>query len=357
MTLIAAFVKNGVPVILGDLLTTREVGTDENTVSIPTVHDVNGQIRNVTKMRVVGLRQKVNIISDQICVAWAGSYSQAKDLIQYLYDRFGESEATLEEYDLALNSYPLSRLTDVCIISYFYDGHGFARRHCGTDLEMFELDGLQDVQVAGTGTSIFVSHIETMMAQPARGEANILGQAVGGAMSFATSIFGHQMFTGSGILDGWGGGFEIAVIRRGRFEKVSDQLHLYWTATEQEDGGLEIHMSAFFVKSDYHRKTLRILVCDWSEETAGDRLHIINPMFQQCDESPTTLPDLNYNWLSNHVRYTSADGQSSVFNRVDWFSSDFRPVVVEVTEDRYNISLENGFVEKMFQGLYSARQI
>jgi hypothetical protein len=89
MTMIARLRRNGVPLYLGDLLITREGGGFE-TIDIPTVADVNAKLPSGVARSVVGLAQKLNLISDRLVVAWAGNLLQARSLIREIAERVAE---------------------------------------------------------------------------------------------------------------------------------------------------------------------------------------------------------------------------------------------------------------------------
>ena len=81
MTMIARLTRNGVPLYLGDLLMTRD-GRGSEKIDIPTVADVNAKFPPEVARSVVGLAQKLNLISDRLVVAWAGNLLQARSLIR-----------------------------------------------------------------------------------------------------------------------------------------------------------------------------------------------------------------------------------------------------------------------------------
>ena len=81
MTLIAAQVINGIPIILGDLLLTRERGGNSPNVNcIPTIKRANEHLSSHGEMRIVGLSQKINIVSKNVCIAWSGAKYQASSV-------------------------------------------------------------------------------------------------------------------------------------------------------------------------------------------------------------------------------------------------------------------------------------
>lgn len=275
------------------------------TTSIPSIHQVNSHIANNSKLRVIGLRQKVNLISKQVCVAWAGTYIYARAFIKYLKQHCSNSKMSLAEYNKIIDAYPATDLGDLSIISYFHDGRGFGRRYINAPL--FELEGFHDLQVAGTGTPTFIQAIEFLAATRLSGEYLSLGDALSRAISFTSYAFGNQILTGNGVIEGWGGAFEIAYPLEDRFEKLSNVLHLTWIVREQNNGKLEANCIPIFIKLNYQDERLIILVADYQDKSEGDRLYVIDPLFDIDTKQKINIPDLNYTWLVNHFHFERSD--------------------------------------------------
>lgn len=353
MTLIASFVTNGIPIIIGDLLVSNEIGVGDDDFSTPTIHNVNKHIKDRGLLRVSGITQKV-LTTGKICMACAGGYYHARELISHIHNQCNEKNITSVQYNSILDNYPICDLKNINVISYFYDGKGFERRNIQTPI--FELEGLDDVQVAGSGTPAFIQNIEQVINNgKAVGKHTNLDTTVGHALSFTSWAFCRQIMSGVGILEGWGGGFEIAYLNNGRFEKLNNLLFLLWKVNEKKNGDLIIQSMPLFIKSEYQGDILRIFVCDWGNDTLGERLYVANPLFQRDRSEPIQMPNLKYSWLINFFEYENAKGDHYAFNRIDRFDSHYRPVSIEITEDRYGIKYDNKFFKKLLRQLHKTK--
>ncbi len=354
MTLIAAFVFGGCPIILGDALISKETYEEGVEVSIPTIHMVNQAIVGNKALTVCGSRQKVNLISEKLCVAWSGSYIYAKSFMNYLREHASRATITADEYNLILDSYPAEDLGDLCLISYFYDGKGFWRRD--RNAPMFDLDALTDIQVAGSGTPAFVQAIEMISSGHLSGNANALEAAIGKGLLFISHAFGNQLATGAGILDAWGGTFEMAYVRRGAFEKLSDVMQLFWEVSEEETGDLSCNLLPCFVKSTYQKDRLVNLVCDWSTENSNDRLYVIDPVFDRFDDNKVSVPGTEYRWLVNFFLFRSGPRAGTQHVRVNYFGSGDQPIVIQLTDSEYRFAFRDDFTQSMIKSLTEKRQ-
>lgn len=249
MTLIASFVVNNIPVILGDVMISNPVHGGDVEISMPSVGNVNKLISSHTELRVVGLIQKVNLVSEQVCIAWSGSFVHARLFLKYMRSHCKAKRLSLADYNRIVDGYPGEDLGDISVISYFHDGQGFGRRYLNAPL--FDLDGFTDLQAAGSGTTAFIQSLEALAGSRISGETSVIADAIRPALSFTTHAFGSQIVTGEGAIEGWGGAFEIAHPISDRFVKVSDVLHLTWIVHDSEGGRISAECIPYFVKTTY----------------------------------------------------------------------------------------------------------
>jgi hypothetical protein len=76
VTLIAGFNVRNRPLIIGDLMLSTDADHFSEPLSLP-CKNVNSLLGPASKQRIAGLVQKVNILSDQLAIAWAGPFNQA----------------------------------------------------------------------------------------------------------------------------------------------------------------------------------------------------------------------------------------------------------------------------------------
>ena len=81
MTLVASILGKGLPVLLGDLLISREGEVADSVISVPSVGEISASAFGYT---AVQLRQKLCIINDGLAVGWAGSRTAATTVIRDL---------------------------------------------------------------------------------------------------------------------------------------------------------------------------------------------------------------------------------------------------------------------------------
>ena len=108
MTLIAGINIYGFPLIIGDLLVTRDKSGGEN-VSIPHTRRINSKLPLDARFSVSGLRQKINILSEQLAFAVAGDANQAHDFLETMRNCSFEQDLSFDRLTRNLSAIESSR--------------------------------------------------------------------------------------------------------------------------------------------------------------------------------------------------------------------------------------------------------
>ncbi|WP_313169406.1 hypothetical protein [Massilia oculi] len=302
MTLIAGYIINSCPVLLGDVLLSSSRSTGSS-ISLPSWHtDLKSPAEG--DLKIVGMVQKVNIISDQACFAWAGSHIQAKVFARSLREHikiFGLHHEDMITFLKAID--PVDRSDMQCILNTVHDG--FLKRY-HLDANEYECDGLM-VQTGGTGVGHFLENIESFFKNRIDGDRREVNIVAPG-LSYVASAFGEQIITGGGVSDGWGGAFEIAFYANGRFRKIDDVLYLFWTATELEDGSVVLESYRYVVKTNYFGDTFVVYVNDNSTPVPGTRIYNISPL--GLGDAERHNPPMSFTYLVNYIFLEKMDGKT-----------------------------------------------
>ncbi len=162
MTLIARMSFEDIPSYLGDLLLSRE-GKHTQIVDIPAARNINSLLPTSATRSIIALRQKVNILSDELIVAWAGSYSQARvamrDMLQ-MQQNGRLNNQSFEEYINAADPRDindLSLLATKCTPSN-NGQHGVTFEHIDFNFNEMKKNG-EAHATCGSGTDTFFNII------------------------------------------------------------------------------------------------------------------------------------------------------------------------------------------------------
>jgi hypothetical protein len=229
MTLIVSFESQQVPFLLGDLLLTSKTAS-KLTASTPLVRQPSkpdGKPDTVNS--VTGLCQKVMIIHPHVCLAWTGSFLHAVYLANNLRAYcLGKDRIDREDFHRAVNAFPKRDNLDFIIYSW----HGVAFG-CLSNLPPFELDGLHELRIGGSGTE----HFFQLIASLGSGTDTSWQEQGMHALGQASIASAQQFFEGVGLTEGWGGGFEMVYFdyRRSEFSKLGPICWLFWDCEEDQE--------------------------------------------------------------------------------------------------------------------------
>lgn len=327
MTLIASFSIQQHPVLIGDLMLSRQFDDlNYKPFPIPTHDDVNRLIPNATGRLIAGLVQKVNLLSPRLAVAWSGREDLAREIMITLKKEVEDPNFRWANLDTFLDRLPKQN-AKLSLIGLFLDdradegGEGFKIFSFGWNSDEGRLSRkenwplVQDCRAAGTGTSAFGKIAEGLQAirEPSR-EINPLEKAVSIAMSLSSQLMGKQMRTSAGLDEFYGGGFEIATILNGEIRKVDEISYHFLDVTLDKDDEMTISFKRT-LKFCYCENLLfiRILRPHFLErdkednQGSGQALYVIRPVYL----SPLSEEDKER--LKESLEWPSLNSRRSVF--------------------------------------------
>lgn len=355
MTLIARMTFSDTPAYLGDLLLSR-AGEHLDKVDIPAADDINSLLPAERTRSISGLRQKLNILSDRLIVAWCGSSLQARVAMREMLEM--EEKGTLSHDNLIAyidNANPkdvddLSLLATICTP----DGNGQGGLH----FEHFDFNFTQmnneteDHSVSGTGSDTFLEILPQAtngLKKTARETNEAFIQLESLALGIANQFIGREILTGQNLLHWWGGGIEVATLRDAKFQKTGNVLHTFWIVDPDHNS---LFLKPTFLKYDYFNDALVIqkFDCRPSNGKIAVKAHdyrIYTPLLKGPNvynfaEFP--LPPLTYDHLCCHLQSRKSDGE---FDSVNFCFYNQQPFLLTPMRDRLAFSFERSFLLDM----------
>jgi hypothetical protein len=222
MTLVAGLSIGGRPAFIGDLLVSWGLPTK---LMLPTRLE-EGIYEGVDGSFAAGLAQKIVIVRPYLMVAWAGSVSIIRRLVNHLNSilpALSEEFPGHEDQLLsALNVLPKS-VEVVALLIY-----GSAIYPLCIHTRGFEIDN-QRVYLLGTGREMFFEFVQatTGVMPTVETPDGLLARAV--MMRFAANALMSQLAGKIGLNQSWGGGFEVACTTNKGFAKVDSILVRCWS--------------------------------------------------------------------------------------------------------------------------------
>jgi|GEM_PF-1860651 len=240
MTAIIGFAVEGHPFLFGDLLVSgRDVG---DSITLPTVERPNDFRPNTNSSVARGMLQKLYVINPKLMVAFAGNVGTANGLIAKLKDRFGREAPTDRELDEFFAAIPKTAGAEVAILAALTVSEK-TTYFLGYNAAAFEHPTHGTIRLAGTGTDELHELFGKPMTMSASGESlNRLATGYGITLTAAGHFLAKETLTGVTLLNGFGGGFEIATRVSHGFAKLEDFVTVLWLARQKDDGSVQIQL-------------------------------------------------------------------------------------------------------------------
>jgi hypothetical protein len=274
--LIASFEVENAPILLGDILITVDRRSNRP-VSTPLVPQPNGLLSSTATHQVSGVSQKLLLLHDHLCLAWSGSLFNAAALASRL-KFLVQDQPKLDYFELRDFIGDLNKdLRDLQYIIYCWTGEGWGYF---SNLRSFELGALNNIRVAGSGTEHFVSNIEHFSNVQINGEILDYQTGLMRAISYAAMATIEQVFRGTGIVDRWGGGFEIVSFDGEKLKKQNKILWLFWLFEEIHEGELLAALLPTFIYQFYIDDLAYFWIND-DERRIRNLYEVSNPLQKQ----------------------------------------------------------------------------
>jgi len=358
MTLIAQFAVNEQPILLGDILlsgpelTTRSVG-------VPTIGDTTGLFPAGSKKVVLGVRQKVTIVNpERLMMAWAGRAFVARRVLRELKDlaqteRFNSS--WLRDY---FRAFECSKdKSEVQFLGWVRDGSRWVGFTVGG--ASVQTANFGQVSLAGTGASDAIRFFDNVEVPRIN---NPSAPAAFDAIVRALTMVGHflqvELNSRSTLLQYYGGGYEVATIVNGKFQKIGNVTYNFWLI-DARDKDVKISIPYHIVKLEYLEDALIVLTARTGRDSKFDgEVHVIDSILDDpidLQENPWSRPDMNSQFVVNFFLVRYSDGSSEWLCRVDLKTKREQVMFFRNTAKGYDIQMEPGFLDYIREAVINRR--
>jgi len=254
MTLIAGFMKNDCPILIGDLLISNTKESSDELV-IPTVGKISPHTFQNGIFRPSAFSQKVNLLSPKLALAWSGDLLEAKEFMGQLIGaglhNTPSRESILEIYnDLSPN--------ELSVIGLLRDGE---------DLILFDINAIQVnardpsikwFKASGTGYGRLLNINHDLHSANISGNLNKLELGISTAVRITTSLITLELETALPLQELFGAGYEILHPLGSGLAKFEDLTYYFWTVNEIEPQIWGLSLPFLAMKYSYHDDILII---------------------------------------------------------------------------------------------------
>ncbi len=300
MTLVAKL-QPGFPFLIGDLLISTEADTSRQVV-LPTVGKFNQKQASEPSPIIIGMRQKLCILSDNLVVGWAGRSIAARAVMNDLKAHFNDSPTTTETVIEFLKQLDYPEIADVSLVGMTLSGNligSFGMNAFRQDMSFWGT-----VRTAGSGSDTFLTTLKAFEKESFKisGSPGDAWEAFGVVIATTGSLIGEEINSHESLSKFFGGGFEFVSVSENRFQIISDITYLFWIVHSVEEDGLELSIYPLAIKFAY----------------AGDLLIIRRTEFLSLDIESEPIDSE----VANNLGGTSYFGVTPIDRHVE--NSEFR---------------------------------
>ena len=382
MTLIAAFISDGIPVLLGDLVISGPERTGAKT-ALPMVGELTNVFPVGSGWSITEMRQKVAVLSDDLVLGWAGSVVAARTLIEELRGRLKAGQISLDSLNIFLKkeAFEITGSYNASLVGFLREGDHIIP--FGHNALKFNTPNFGEVITQGSGAASFEKALRAFpdSLDIRRGDPNAVARAIGKSLILTGTFLQMESATYENLLSFYGGGYEMACFSGGRFSKIEEITYLFWYAELlNEQPQVKLFVPPYrLMKLSYKGDTLIIRtitgepnpkprVSNINPPPTGepktaveiplsitDSTYVVSPIYSTSTEEAFSIrdrPSMKSPLLCNYILFKNRPGEPQITCRVDFErgGSD----VFEESPDKPNIEFRLDFVQQLASEVLSS---
>lgn len=352
MTLIAQFTFANQPVIVGDLLLSGPEYSDRS-IHLPTIGNSHQALPKGSRVSIIGITQKVNIIADRLAIGWAGQAYVARTVLRELNEELQRESFTIDSLREFFDRLQKSKDRDtVRFVGWIMDGT-LAYPFWFGDVARFRTKELGEVSAAGTGTEDAKAILTNLpdLKLLAGTMPTYSQEAIVRALMVAGYLLQPELNNYSSLRKYYGGGYEIATLVDGKLNKVSDVTYLFWFV-DATGKSPQFYNPYHTFKFEYRKDFLLFRTARFKEAMRyDDNVSLIYPILRDITEQEVeelevlkSPPNMNSRFLVNFFQVALPRAASAVLSRVDYQFDPKKHVVFHEVKDGFVMTIEKEFM-------------
>ncbi len=373
MTLIARTRNHGAPTMIGDILFTQK--DVPQSIILPSIcRDISAFIP-ADAPKPVGLAQKLYILNDHLCIAFAGDLFEIRDLLEDLRPFCLASNPNAEELKDFLKKYDYSKFKESAFFAMLIEDKGqgdiyiveisqgkFSLR----DTELFD-----ESQSIGSGTRDFESVINEERKFLSSFQDGDPRQGIVKKGALIGRLLAEERYLLWPLQHQWGGGYEMVFYNGKRLEKLDNTAYILQTGNYDPNAEVTIQDPIMVQFNQYEGENLFITTVEMHHTTLEDEGDFIVVQSRALVVSKYLVPQIRRGMILNAdagaVNSFDTRSVGMGFMIVQPSGSFFKPsfytdktsalrVRFSSEEKRIQITMHKGiqgFINKMFKDAYT----
>jgi hypothetical protein len=303
MTIIFGFSTGDYPLLIGDVLLSGGIGNGPQ--SLPTIGPVPYSLATEFGVRIAGVRQKINILHDNLALAWSGNFLAAYALAKKLKQHVNDNALSTE----GIAGIIKEGSDDLACILLVVEGQRTSL--LWQNVQSIELTQFKHVRFAGSGSNYFIKTIKTLDASKPVSDAPGAFQPIGTALTIASQCVGREMFTLNTLMESWGGAIEICFPVDGKLQKL-DNVAFLQVIYDADEPSEDFTFAPRVLLNRYYadRLVCRAISFRVSDDNAdkllvdSDEITLIEPLLRSSTPIiKSSASEFEYDYLCTCLRY------------------------------------------------------
>ncbi len=339
MTIIMGLTIGNAAALIGDSLITSP-GSSDKKFSTPTLEDANAFFKPYN-VHVPALRQKVNILREDVIVAWERDYERARSLLKEMSEALDAGCPSKYVVEI-LKAWPTDEKKHFSVIALIREPETTTVVWDGDEILHLNSNIFSSVIGTGSGKADIAGLMQRFEAGNLRVDDNApdpLKLAMY-SMVLGSQAAGLELMTQQNLPQLWGGCVETSLFNRGVATKVGEILYAFWECDKRE---LKLELLPTFLKQEYQGE---LMVAHTLSNRHAPRIIAIPPVlsnYADGERIEVEPPRLSYDWLCSCVLVRDGGLPVDIFSTVERCDQR-RPVGFSRTQSilsgRYESSLK-----------------
>lgn len=252
MTMIASAIKDGVPILISDILVSQPQRPLYPFVLPTTMIDVLQFAKDDRKYYPSFFNQKVYVIDERVCIAFAGNLHTIKRALEDVR-MFCKICKSVTGEQLGKHLADITKDGDweefACIAHVIEVGGSLVRFHYKAKEGISPLFG--DVVTSGSGNADFISESLEQGSISLQGVTNPFLKALMMGGTLISKMLCKEWFNLHTINNDWGGGLELVFVNKNRFEKLNNVTYVINYEEFSSEGKLPVPKTILVLHYQY----------------------------------------------------------------------------------------------------------
>ncbi len=347
---------------MGDLLISTPDNSDKEIV-FPTIGKISRKHFSRREYRPTGFSQKVNLLSPNLAIAWAGTKLYAQCFIREVMEAGLHNNPARDALQDVFKR--IEGQGKVSIIGVYRNGKEMCLFEFGSQSVTLPDSSFGWFKAMGTGYASLLKTVSTLESNVTSGQPNKLENGISVAINLTVALLSLEVQTAVPLENLYGAGYEILHPLGSGLAKLCDLTYLFWREEEESFGVWRLIPFPFLASCySYYEDVLIIRSVRLSSngqsascKIESDELHTILPIYRSVREEEFVgyaPASLNTKRMCNIFLWRNYCGEQGAFSSYGYYGTGSPPLIwTNEFKDNPGIDINKQFVQSSISMILS----